>query len=337
MPSHHDALKKMGNKSLNRYICLISWWLIFEDWDCWYLLMVNPSYLGLLIPWFIMEYFWVLGYLVEVCTWTFFSQVLLIFPATFLWFGSWVGKCRNLGPSAGQLATTQSVRWWVGLSDDHVGAHPARWSVGLSVSQSVEHLVSWRLEVSIRSKEKLWIVTHHCHSTSAENSYSNCRLHTRFLAEHCFSLFFFFREKRFLCHTYYGRKRALTLCMSLAAIFCVIVSVSPPASDSGISILRDPGVSSRDNAIFLGESLLQLLKQTFARKYRVVPKLVAPGSLSQTFKFVLIVYNLFPPTEKNNRRSLVPYMGTTLHYLNPYSLIQVLSVIFYFQLFQEWL
>ena len=156
-------------------------------------------------------------------------------------------------------------------------------SVCQSVSQSVEHLVSWRLEVSIRSKEKLWIVTHHCHSTSAENSYSNCRLHTRFLAEHCFSFFYFLREKRFLCHTYYGRKRALTLCMSLAAIFCVIVSVSPPASDSGISILGDPGASSRDNAIFLGESLLQLLKQTFARKHRVVPKLVAPGSLRMRY------------------------------------------------------
>ena len=35
-----------------------------------------------------------------------------------------------------------------------------------------------------------------------------------------------------MCHNFYGRKRALILCMCLAAVFCVIVSVSPPASDS---------------------------------------------------------------------------------------------------------
>lgn len=53
-----------------------------------------------------------------------------------------------------------------------------------------------------------------------------------------FVIWFMSWEKRFLCHKFYGRKRALTLCMSLAALFCVILSVSPPASDSGATALR---------------------------------------------------------------------------------------------------
>ncbi|KAJ7391892.1 hypothetical protein OS493_016188 [Desmophyllum pertusum] len=47
-----------------------------------------------------------------------------------------------------------------------------------------------------------------------------------------FVIWFMSWKKSFLCHNFYGRKRALILGMSLAAIFCVIVSVSPPASDS---------------------------------------------------------------------------------------------------------
>ena len=45
--------------------------------------------------------------------------------------------------------------------------------------------------------------------------------------------FFCCRERKILCNSLYGRKRALVLCMVLASLFCVIVSVIPPSEDKG--------------------------------------------------------------------------------------------------------
>lgn len=55
--------------------------------------------------------------------------------------------------------------------------------------------------------------------------------------------FYYSREKGILCKSFYGRKRALILCMNLAAVFCITVSLIPPESDSGegiVELLRKP-------------------------------------------------------------------------------------------------
>lgn len=47
-----------------------------------------------------------------------------------------------------------------------------------------------------------------------------------------FVIWFMGWGRRILCNNFYGRKRALILCMALAAVFCVIVTVINPASDT---------------------------------------------------------------------------------------------------------
>lgn len=110
--------------------------------------------------------------LVEVSIWTFFSQVPLIFPATFLWFGSWVGKYINLGPSASQLAASQSggrpvnlLTSWVPRkqpADSHTVRYVAltksvsnHQSVHRSVSPSVHQCPSVRQSVSLSVRQSV--------------------------------------------------------------------------------------------------------------------------------------------------------------------------------------
>nr|XP_058965014.1 solute carrier family 22 member 15-like isoform X1 [Pocillopora verrucosa] len=53
-----------------------------------------------------------------------------------------------------------------------------------------------------------------------------------------FVIWFMSWEKGILCKSFYGRKRALILCMNLAAVFCITVSLIPPESDSGSTAAR---------------------------------------------------------------------------------------------------
>lgn len=55
-----------------------------------------------------------------------------------------------------------------------------------------------------------------------------------------FAIWFMSWEKPVLCKKFYGRKRALILCMALAAVFCLIVSLLHDASDSdkGVTAVR---------------------------------------------------------------------------------------------------
>lgn len=53
-----------------------------------------------------------------------------------------------------------------------------------------------------------------------------------------FVIWFMSWEKRMFCKGFYGRKRALILCMNLAAVFCITVSLIPPQSGPGTTAAR---------------------------------------------------------------------------------------------------
>lgn len=53
-----------------------------------------------------------------------------------------------------------------------------------------------------------------------------------------FVIWFMSWEKRMFCKSFYGRKRALILCMNLAAVFCITVSLIPPQSGPGTTAAR---------------------------------------------------------------------------------------------------
>ncbi|XP_073237426.1 uncharacterized protein [Porites lutea] len=53
-----------------------------------------------------------------------------------------------------------------------------------------------------------------------------------------FVMWFMGWQRPILCKRFYGRKRALILCMTLAAVFCLIVSVIQELTDSGVTALR---------------------------------------------------------------------------------------------------
>lgn len=53
-----------------------------------------------------------------------------------------------------------------------------------------------------------------------------------------FVIWFMGWQRPILCKRFYGRKRALILCMTMAAVFCLIVSVIQELTDSGVTAVR---------------------------------------------------------------------------------------------------